>query len=310
MADRLATPLGTKSEILVSEELLVAQDDIRSIGKSVDTLLMELDQQALEAYLSSASEGSAAGRARRTRKTGSPKLSPEDAANTSSAKQNPEAKEPRHSDLPAVIGGSSPPVKRSRNVERRQRRRERRQLMSAVTTPLSPLDLSHVSYDKCVASLQSRPGPIRADGKLDFEHNWTSMHMNNDSDAPIIGHTHEYFRDAQRTNSKKSRPMQASGLMHAPMAGHARVGASISRQRDACAQAWARRVYPLHAPIEGVQASQSHFDQPLRHSNVPKCSSEGAWHAYNQPRRMQQPRRTHLSSSEMHAPGAHDARHI
>ena len=86
MADRLATPLGIKSEILVFEELLVAQDDIRSIGKSVDTLLMELDQQALEAYLSSASEGSATGRARRTSKTGSPKLSPEHAANTSSAK--------------------------------------------------------------------------------------------------------------------------------------------------------------------------------------------------------------------------------
>ena len=51
MADRLATPLGTKSEVLVSEELLVAQDDIRSIGKSVDTLLMELDQQAFEAYI-------------------------------------------------------------------------------------------------------------------------------------------------------------------------------------------------------------------------------------------------------------------
>ena len=64
MADRLATLLGTKSEILVSEELLVAQDDIRSIGKSVDTLLMELDQQALEAYLSSTYEGSATGRAR------------------------------------------------------------------------------------------------------------------------------------------------------------------------------------------------------------------------------------------------------
>ena len=74
MADRLATPLGTESTVLVFEELLVAQDDIRSIGKSVDTLLMELDQQALEAYLSSASEGSATGRARRTRKTGSPLL--------------------------------------------------------------------------------------------------------------------------------------------------------------------------------------------------------------------------------------------
>src|SRR3954466_15499240 len=45
MADRLATPLGTESEVLVFEELLVAQDDIRSIGKSVDTHLMELDQQ-------------------------------------------------------------------------------------------------------------------------------------------------------------------------------------------------------------------------------------------------------------------------
>src|SRR3954463_10630722 len=79
----------------------------------------------------------------------------------------------------------------------------------------SPLDLSRVSYDKCVASLQSRPGPIRADDKLDFEHNWTSMHMNNDSDAPIIGHTREHFRDAQRTNCKNSRSKQAPELMRA-----------------------------------------------------------------------------------------------
>src|SRR4051812_47651591 len=128
MADRLTTQLGTESEVLVSEELLVAQDNIWFIGKSVDTLLMELDQQALKAYMSSASEGSATGRARRTRKTGSPKLSPEHAANTSSAKQSPEAIEPRHGDLPTVIGGSSLPVKRSRNAERRQRRRERHQL--------------------------------------------------------------------------------------------------------------------------------------------------------------------------------------
>src|SRR4051812_37473599 len=205
MADRLTTPLGIESEVLVSEELLMVQDDIRSIGKSVDTLLMDLDQQALEAYLSSAYEGSATGRARRTRETGSLKLSPEDAAN-SSAKQSPEAIEPHHGDLPAVIRGSSPSVKRSRNAERRQRHRERRQVMAAVTTPSSPLDLSHISYDKCVASLQSRPSPIRAGNKLDFEHNWTSMHMNNNDDAPIIGHTHEHFRDAQRTNCKNSRP--------------------------------------------------------------------------------------------------------
>src|SRR3954463_7862728 len=95
MADRLATPLGTESDVLIFEELLVAQDDIRSIGKSVDTLLMELDQQALEAYLSSAFEGSATGRARRTCMRGSPKLSPEHVANISSAKQSLEAIEPR-----------------------------------------------------------------------------------------------------------------------------------------------------------------------------------------------------------------------
>ena len=85
MADRLATSQGIESKVLVSEELLVAQDDIWSIGKSVDTLLMELDQQALEAYMSSNSEGSVTGRARRTRKIGSPKLSLEHAANNSSA---------------------------------------------------------------------------------------------------------------------------------------------------------------------------------------------------------------------------------
>src|SRR5436190_1235452 len=126
MADRLATLLGTESEVLVFEKLLVAQDDIQSIGKSVDTLLMELDQQALEAYMSSNFEGSAASRARRTRKIGSPKLSPEHAANNSSANQSPEALELRHGDLLTVIGGSSPPVKRNRNAERHQRRREQR----------------------------------------------------------------------------------------------------------------------------------------------------------------------------------------
>src|SRR3954467_5158698 len=84
-------------------------------------------------------------------KTGSPALSHEHAANESSAKQSPEAIEPRHGDLPAVIGGSPPLVKCSRNAERRQRPQEQRQLMAAVTTPSSPLDLSHVSYDNCVA---------------------------------------------------------------------------------------------------------------------------------------------------------------
>src|SRR4051812_4011345 len=116
------------------------------------------------------------------RKTGNPKLSPEHAANISSAKQSPEAIEPRHSDLPTVIGGSSPPVKRSRNAERRQRHRERRQFTAAITIPSSPLDLNHVFYDKCVASLQNRPGPIQTDDNLDLEHTWTSVHLNNNSD--------------------------------------------------------------------------------------------------------------------------------
>src|SRR5438270_5133490 len=99
--------------------------------------------------------------------------------------------------------------------------------MAAVTTPSSPLDLSHVSYNKCVASLQSRPGPIQADDKLDFEHNCTSMPMNNNGDAPIIGHTHERFRDTQRTNFKNSRPKQTLGLMRASRAGHPRANARI-----------------------------------------------------------------------------------
>src|SRR3954468_17809187 len=159
--------------------------------------------------------------------------------------------------------------------------------MAAVTTPSSPLDLSHVSYDKCVASLQNRSGSIRADDKLDLEHNWTSMHMNNNSDAPIIGHTHERFRDAQRTNCKNSRSKQTLGLMRASRAGHARADARISGQRDARVQAWGRRVYPLHAPVDDVQASQSHLDRPLQHSSVPKSPREEALHTDNRSRRRQ-----------------------
>src|SRR4051812_47806720 len=131
---------------------------------------MELDQQVFEAYMSSNSEGSAAGRARRMHKAGSPRLSPVHAANNNSAKQSPEALEPHPPDLPMAIGGSSPPVKRSRNAKRSQRRREWRQQATAVTIPSSPLDLSRIAYDKCVASLQSRPSPVQADNELDPSH--------------------------------------------------------------------------------------------------------------------------------------------
>src|SRR4051812_17577791 len=92
------------------------------------------------------------------------------------------------------------------------------------------------------------------------------------------------------------------------MARHAHAGACISATKVARAQVPARRVYNMHAPIEGVQASQSHFDQPLQHTSAPKCSREDALHTDNRPRRMQGPRRTHLSNPEMHASGARMSR--
>src|SRR5436190_4222703 len=130
------------------------------------------------------------------------------------------------------------------------------------------------------------------------------MHMNSDSDAPIIGHTHEHIRTAQRTNYKNSRPKQTNGLMHASTAGHARVDARISGQRDARVGAWAPRVDPLHVSIGDDQVSQSHFDQQLQPSNKSKCSREGTWHASAQPRHTRRPRRAPLTSKEMHASGA------
>src|SRR5438270_3597185 len=160
------------------------------------------------------------------------------------------------------------------------------------------------------ASLQSRPSPIHTDDKLDIEHNWTSMHMNSDGDAPIIGHTHEHIRTAQRTNCKNSRPKQSNGPMHASTTGNARVDARISGQRDARVRAWAPRVYPLHASIGDDQVSQSHFDQQLQPSNVSKCSKGGTWHASTQPRRTRQLRRAHLTNREMHASGALKARRM
>src|SRR4051812_47833281 len=115
MADRLAILLGIKST-----ELLVAQDDIRSIGKTVDTLLMEFDQQAFKAYLSSCSEGSAAGHTRQTLRTGSPTLSPVHAVDHNIAKQSPEANKGPCRVFPRVVGGPSPPVKRNHNAKRHQ----------------------------------------------------------------------------------------------------------------------------------------------------------------------------------------------
>ena len=200
-------------------------------------------------------------------------------------------------------------MKHSRNAERRQHHRERHQLTAAVTIPSSPLDLNHVSYDKCVASLQSRPGPIQADDNLDLEHTWTSVHMNNNVDAPITGHTLEQFRDTQRTNCKNSSmPRQELGRVHLLRVMHA-PGARISRTRDARAQVPPRRAYHRRAPSGGVQASQSHFDQPLQHPDALKCSRDDTLHANNRSRRVQQPRHAHLSNPEMHAPSARMSGH-
>src|SRR4051812_8150984 len=59
----------------------------------------------------------------------------------------------------------------------------------SVIIPSSPLDLCRVSYDKCMALLQSRPGPVQADNGLDPSHIQASVLMNNISDAAITGHT-------------------------------------------------------------------------------------------------------------------------
>src|SRR4051812_35603269 len=98
--------------------------------------------------------------------------------------------------------------------------------------------------------------------------------------------------------------------MHASTAGHARVDARISCQRDARVRAWAPRVYPLHASLGDDQVSQSHFDQQLQHPNASKCSREGTWLTTNRPRRPRHLRRTHLPSKEMHASGAQKARRM
>src|SRR4051812_37347424 len=119
MADRLVTPLGTKGT-----ELLVAQDGIRSIGKFVDMLLLEFDQQAFEAYLSSDFDRSAVGCTRQTLKTGSFLLSHVHAANHNSAKRSPEANKSPCRVFPQAVGGSPPTVKRNRNIERCQHHHE------------------------------------------------------------------------------------------------------------------------------------------------------------------------------------------
>lgn len=60
MENRLTTLLETTSNIIILEELLVAPNKINSIGKTVNTLMVESDQKAFEEYISSSSETPAA----------------------------------------------------------------------------------------------------------------------------------------------------------------------------------------------------------------------------------------------------------
>src|SRR4051812_12943597 len=108
MANRLETPLGTEGNVLFSEELLVAQDDIRSIGKTVDTLLIEFDQHAFEEYLSFGSEALVGRKCEMTR-IGSSTPSPTNAAKIGSIERSPKAVAALGSNCPHVVGGPSPP---------------------------------------------------------------------------------------------------------------------------------------------------------------------------------------------------------
>ena len=155
MADKLATPLGIES-ILVSEEVLVAQDDIRSLGKTVETLIAEFDQQAYEDYLSSGSEATPRGRKCSTKEDRRAPSSPSHPAVIGSPEPSPMATEAPCRDFPQVVGGPSPPARRNHNAERRQRRQEICLQLEAAAMPSSPLDLSRVSIAKCVGSVQDK----------------------------------------------------------------------------------------------------------------------------------------------------------
>ena len=119
----------------------------------MDTLLIEFDQQAFEAYLSSGSETTVAECTCRADMTESPVLSPTHVAKLGHAKQSPEAAKAPRRDYPQMVGNPSYLVKRNRNAERCQCRRERRQQEIAAINPSSPLDLSYISYDKCVSAV-------------------------------------------------------------------------------------------------------------------------------------------------------------
>lgn len=54
MSNKLATPLGTDNTFFSDEEV-AAQGDIKMVGKTIDTLVVEFDQEAYEAYLFSRS---------------------------------------------------------------------------------------------------------------------------------------------------------------------------------------------------------------------------------------------------------------
>lgn len=62
MKKKMVTPLGTIGNIIVFDDMPMAHDDPKSVGKTVETLVVEFDQVAFEEYISSGSNTPAANR--------------------------------------------------------------------------------------------------------------------------------------------------------------------------------------------------------------------------------------------------------
>lgn len=124
MENRLATSLGTTSNVLISREMLMAQDDIKSTDKMMDTIMVKFDQKAIEEDISSGFETLAASHPPKmfgieSRAHAQP--SPTKVGEARAVSQGAQGMPPPNSDLPQVVGGLLPPLRRNLNGERHQR---------------------------------------------------------------------------------------------------------------------------------------------------------------------------------------------
>ena len=158
----MATPLGTTFSI---DEQVVAQGDVTYMGKMIESLIVEFEQEKYEEFLSS---GSKSPRARQYRKVSSGTRSPvhseipSDATGKKDVVANRiirnarvnvshETREVNVADvqpiharpLPQlqVTGGSHQPVRRNRNADRRQRRRVHQLQAQEAGTTVCPTDV-------------------------------------------------------------------------------------------------------------------------------------------------------------------------